>query len=752
MPGLSQYLIGAAELAVIFTALGLGAFHVRALLVPGWSGAVARLAELILGFSALIVISELVGMVGLFSEAPLTIACVAAGLGAAAYARPRAPEAGRDIAPAVSIAMFVVALAATLLVVAHWTVPTQESLDTGMYYQDTTWYHMSFSGRFAQEGTIGPLHFTDPLKLTAWFYPQNSELLHGVGLVVFENDFLSPMINLGLLLCALLAGWCVGRPFGVGLATLLATALVFDSDMIIGSQAGNAPNDAAGLFFLLALLAFLVTGWVNERARPEADRGLAGVGAGALTLAGLAAGLGIGTKITLLALLGVLTLGVVFLAGRRGWLRASAIWLGAMFATGGFWYARNLVYAANPFPQISKLGPIDLPGPDQVPALYPRAPHKLSEYYNDPDVWRDYLVPILDKRLGPLWFVILGVVAIGLAAALIWGGSRLLRVLAVTGIVAGIAYVFTPLTASGQLGEPTGFDANLRYVAPPVLLGLVLLPLVPALRRGPFPWVVSALLGALLISGTVGAPTWSSGHELGAAIMTSLLVGVPIAIFAASRAGLPAPVLAMAALAGFVVLVALGRPEQTDYLHDRYDSALAPPLEGGFRSSPEWFPLQQWGKEARDERIAVVGRASAFGQYVFYGDDNSNHVQYIGNELNRGTFRQIGEDCKRYRRTVNEGDYDYLVTTPRINEDESKIPIENVWTGNSKHSKAIIRSGPARVYRLRGDLDPADCADLKRPERAKRQPGASDDGDAELPAGEAAPEDPVTDPGGQGSQ
>ena len=77
--------------------------------------------------------------------------------------------------------MTAVAIVAAALVVAHWAEPTQEALDTGMYYQDTTWYHMSFSGRFAQTGEVGPLHFTDPLKLTAWFYPQNSELLHAIG-------------------------------------------------------------------------------------------------------------------------------------------------------------------------------------------------------------------------------------------------------------------------------------------------------------------------------------------------------------------------------------------------------------------------------------------------------------------------------------------------------------------------------------------------------------------------------------------
>ena len=35
-------------------------------------------------------------------------------------------------------------------------------------------------------------------------------------------------------------------------------------------------------------------------------------------------------------------------------------------------------------------------------------------------------------------------------------------------------------------------------------------------------------------------------------------------------------------------------------------------------------------RKASHQRIGVVGRASAFGQYFFYGTDLSNHVQYIG--------------------------------------------------------------------------------------------------------------------------
>ena len=136
-----------------------------------------------------------------------------------------------------------------------------------------------------------------------------------------------------------------------------------------------------------------------------------------------------------------------------------------------------------PVSPIDKLGPLNLPGPDQG-GFYPREAHSLSEYYNDPHIWKDWFFPVLENRLGPLWPVILGAAAFGLLFVLVKGGSRLMRVLAITGIVAGLAYVFTPLTASGGLGQPTGFDANLRYVAPALIMAFVLLPLVPSVRHG----------------------------------------------------------------------------------------------------------------------------------------------------------------------------------------------------------------------------------------------------------------------------
>src|SRR3954463_12126516 len=90
----SQYLLGAAELAAIAAALGLGAHHLRALLAPAWTGALARLAEVVIGLSMLILVSELIGALGLFEELPLVLGSVLAGLGATYFARRRGlPEA-----------------------------------------------------------------------------------------------------------------------------------------------------------------------------------------------------------------------------------------------------------------------------------------------------------------------------------------------------------------------------------------------------------------------------------------------------------------------------------------------------------------------------------------------------------------------------------------------------------------------------------------------------------------------------------
>src|SRR6266516_4300704 len=119
------YLVGAIELAVVLAALAYGAYSVRGLVLPGWSGAPARLAELVLAMSALIWVSELIGVVGLYTEAAEIVGLLVVGVGGGLAARSLAGRRGVGPAPAppapaaASVAKLV-ALAVVAALAAAW--------------------------------------------------------------------------------------------------------------------------------------------------------------------------------------------------------------------------------------------------------------------------------------------------------------------------------------------------------------------------------------------------------------------------------------------------------------------------------------------------------------------------------------------------------------------------------------------------------------------------------------------------------
>ena len=56
-----------------------------------------------------------------------------------------------------------------------------------------------------------------------------------------------------------------------------------------------------------------------------------------------ACGLAIGTKLTALAFVGVLTLAMIWIAGPGTRVRVAAVWVGTLAATGGLSFLRNLI-------------------------------------------------------------------------------------------------------------------------------------------------------------------------------------------------------------------------------------------------------------------------------------------------------------------------------------------------------------------------------------------------------------------------
>src|SRR3954466_10886099 len=580
-----DYLQGSIELIAVAAAMAFAAVRLRGRLLPGWSGASARLAEVVLGLSLLVVTLELVGVVGLYRPGWVLLAALLVGIGIGFALR--VPRQGIELpSPAVLPIALGVAVGAAFLVAVHWAMPTQTGLDIGMYLPNTTWHNAPFAARFVQDHQVGALHFTEVLNLTVWFYPQNSELLHSVGILFLGNDFLSPLINIGWMSLCLLAAWSFARPYGGGPIAVLAIALVLDANMLLLYQPGDAKNDTAGLFFLLASAAILVNADAQARAAAGTARPIAGgatdtasrgfysgagvrpmLSTGALIVAGLAAGLALGTKLNLLAPFGLLTLGVIAVSAGYRW-RATGIWVVSSLITGGFWFARNLVNAGNPLPWI-KAGP--LVGPDQAD-INIREPHNLAHYLLPPDggVIRHHLIPGLHESFGDLWPLVLVALLGGILLALFRGRTPVIRMLGIVALLSGIAYLFTPLTAAGPEGDPTAFTTNLRYASPALGLGAMLLGLDAGLLRPRLqPWLLGGLAVLLLVQ---AVPVWDlHGHLwtrhflLGAIGLAFFLILVPVGIALWAKRGVPSIGLATAAAVALVAVVAIGWPKSRDY-------------------------------------------------------------------------------------------------------------------------------------------------------------------------------------------
>ena len=75
---------------------------------------------------------------------------------------------------------------------------------------DTLWYHMPMTTRWVQLGSIRHVQYFDSDAVTA-FYPANSELVHGLGILSLGSDILSPLLDLVWLGLALVAAWAIGR-------------------------------------------------------------------------------------------------------------------------------------------------------------------------------------------------------------------------------------------------------------------------------------------------------------------------------------------------------------------------------------------------------------------------------------------------------------------------------------------------------------------------------------------------------------
>ncbi|HEX6228294.1 MAG TPA: hypothetical protein VFZ41_02405 [Solirubrobacterales bacterium] len=675
MLDLGRYLLGVAELTLLVGFAWLGASILRSRLIPTLSGLPSHLATAVLALALLIWVAELLGTFGAFEPLPYVVAvgvvCVSiatllprvawgmGGRGRPRLQRPPSPAtgpAGRGVGLTTLIAVPIAVVA-----VIKFGVDVGAQLGTGMTGFDSTWYHGPFAAGFFQSGDTWSLHFIAP-QFLAWFYPANAEIAHGIGMLAFERDLISPLLNLGWLIGCLAAAWCIGRPYRVAPASLALGAIAL-SVPAFADQAGEARNDIVGTFFMLAAVAVALNAWTTRHG------GESGLAPGALAVVGLAAGLAAGTKLNFLVPASVLLVGLTVLAGRGARLRALAISGLAAIAGGGYWYLRNLAHTGNPLPWLKDLGPLSVPAPDQ--ALGGREGHTVLGYVGDGSVWADWLFPGLRDGLWVIWPLLLALAFAGLLLNLRARAAPLLRVAGLTGLAALLAWLFAPTSASGPEGMPRGFESGLRYLVPALVLGLALLPAAPALRNR------LARLTTLRPTSPLFADSASKGELTGwGGGYGRLATGMAIVL------------VSLAIVAGY--------PIQRHYLEGRYSdpSFTTPGLNAAFA----------WAGSVSDSRIATTSTR----QYPLYGTDLSNRVEFVGIERPHGGF-VAPRNCRTWRRLLNEGGYDYVVASrDRIEPGKRAFPATARWT-ESPAATVILRKPPTVVFELSGPLDPSAC-------------------------------------------
>jgi len=523
---------------------------------------------------------------------------------------------------------------------------------------DSTWYHGPFAAGFFQSGDTWSLHFIAP-QFLAWFYPANSEVLHSVGMIAFGRDILSPLLNLGWFAGCLVAAWCIGRSYRVAQWSLALVAIVL-SVPALHDQAGEARNDIVGIFFLLAAVAIALA----QRERGSTRQVGTAFALGPVALVGLAAGMAAGTKLNFLLPAAVLVVGSALVAPRGHRWRALVAGGLAALAGGGYWYLRNLAHTGNPLPWVKHLGPITLPAPEQ--ALGGREAHSVLGYLTNGSVWSDWFLPGLHQGLTIFWPLLLIAPLIGLLLCLGLRSDPGLRVVGAAALAAGLAWLIAPTSASGPDGMPHGFESGLRYLVPALVLGLAVLP------AALIPWVARW-------RGSPIAEDASASEHMGE-----------------GRRDRTRRSLALAAVVALVAVVAVGYSIQRHYLRHRYadPSFTTPGLNTAFA----------WAQGISDARIATTSTR----QYPLYGRDLSNEVTYVGTERPRGGFT-APTTCPEWRRLLNAGNYDYVVTSrDRIEPGKPPYPPTARWT-EAPGATVVLRKPPTVIYKLRTPLAPSAC-------------------------------------------
>jgi hypothetical protein len=636
------------------------------------------LAAIVIGVSLVIVSSQLVGSFGLFKPVALITASWVVS-GAALLLAGRLPASGapqpvthEQRTPANHGILLWAAMASAVAVSVQWLSLTWVALANGVRDPDS--YHLAFAAQFVRTGSLTQLHpvFADPVHS---FHPVSTELLQALGMISMGRDVLVPLFSVFWLGLLLLSGWCAGERHGIAPLTLMATSWVAGIPLLATTNAGTAVNDIA----VLACLAAAVALWQTSDGQRRW-----------LALTGLALGLGVGAKLLTLAPGGALLMVMVVLA-RRGRRVATAATLAVgVVLTGGYWYLRNLLRAGSPVPSLH------LPGLPRPPLpIVDRFGYTVAQELFDRTAWRSAFSPGLRLFFG--WSAVLA--AIGLLAAvwrLIKAGNTTALALIGCGVVAVIAYLFTPLTAWGvDRHHPDAllFVLDLRYTLPGLLLvGLGLAIGFEGTSRRLQQWAAGWVLLAVAFEVFRKPPfvPVPAKYVVEAILVVGLAAGVGWALHLATVA---APWKVTGTVAA-VLLVCVGLGPSISR------TELAGATVGDSSATTTMF------KWAQSQHGARIGYYALNRYYPLYGPSWSNDVAYIGVNGPHGAFRAPAT-CEEYLQVLAKHRFDYVIFGP-AGPYLPDPPLAR-WTRAQADARLVLSAGPYQVFKVAPPYSVSKC-------------------------------------------
>ena len=360
------------------------------------------------------------------------------------------------------------------------------------YAYDALTYHLTTVALWVQSQSLAP----SPLSRCCAFYPFTPDLLVGFPAVLTHSNSFVGLVQIPFVLLGAAATAGIARIAGLGRSVAVAAGALFALTPAVLAQ---APTNYVDVTLAALVLASLYA--LTRHARTGAAQ--------QLIVAGLAAGLALGTKGTgplwaiALFAAAIVASTIAVRTGRGTFGSAARGLVGGAFAgicLGGWWYIRNFAATGNPlYPFTIRLfgttlfnGPLDVGETLTVPPLGANSPWPVTVALNwasDLKFWNQGSIDYQQRfgGLGPVW---------------VWLGLPLLAALAVVLIrrrnlalipIAAVLIVF--------LLQPYKWWA--RFTLPLAALGDV--AIVWAIVSAPWPWLRTALRASALILATSGA-------------------------------------------------------------------------------------------------------------------------------------------------------------------------------------------------------------------------------------------------------